>query len=459
MRTATTRGRHRAWPTASPNSRICFTRKAPPTPGCLRSCFLPARERREWKSHDVRGDVRRAPLGRAAAVQHRGRRLRQASAREARDGVGELRRRDARAELGRAPGSRQRGRAHARRARRRPGRPGRRRPSVDARDCGALLRRLEARRDPALDVGALRRRCDRAPPPRLGGVLLVTDAANAPRFDRDVLVLDEQTLADAPTDFVCADTSADDPAQLYYTSGTTGLAKGIVHAHRYILAHEEFVYCHEVQDGERFHGMGEWAWAAGIAPLLGPWRLGAVQCVYRREGGFDPHTAARLPEPPPCDERLHDADGDALDDGDRRRRHALPAAVPPRLLRGRAAEPGGDPLVPGAVRRHGARLLRADRVLPARRELPVHGGARGLDGQADARLGRADPRRGRASGRPGRARRDLPARAVEPALPARVLAERGGRRGDVRRRLVPLEGRSRPGRGRLLSGTSAAPTT
>jgi acetyl-CoA synthetase len=35
--------------------------------------------------------------------------------------------------------------------------------------------------------------------------------------------------------------------------------------------------------------MGEWAWAAGIAPLLGPWRFGAVQCVYRREGGFDPH--------------------------------------------------------------------------------------------------------------------------------------------------------------------------
>jgi acetyl-CoA synthetase len=35
--------------------------------------------------------------------------------------------------------------------------------------------------------------------------------------------------------------------------------------------------------------MGEWAWAAGIVPLLGPWRLGAVQCVYQREGGFDPH--------------------------------------------------------------------------------------------------------------------------------------------------------------------------
>jgi acetyl-CoA synthetase len=126
-----------------------------------------------------------------------------------------------------------------------------------------------------------------------GAKLLVTDADNSPRFDHpwapERLVLEPAILAEAPTDFVAGDTSADDPAQLYYTSGTTGQAKGIVHAHRYILAHEEFVYCHEVQDGERFHGMGEWAWAAGIAPLLGPWRLGALQCVYRREGGFDPH--------------------------------------------------------------------------------------------------------------------------------------------------------------------------
>jgi acetyl-CoA synthetase len=123
--------------------------------------------------------------------------------------------------------------------------------------------------------------------------LLVTDEANAPRFGSvegpELLVLADDPFAGASAEPVNGDTAADDPAQLYYTSGTTGLAKGIVHAHRYILGHEEFVYCHEVEDGERFHGMGEWAWAAGIAPLLGPWRLGAVQCVYRREGGFDPH--------------------------------------------------------------------------------------------------------------------------------------------------------------------------
>jgi acetyl-CoA synthetase len=104
----------------------------------------------------------------------------------------------------------------------------------------------------------------------------------------DVLVLDADLLAGADDHAATADMSADDPAQLYYSSGTTGLAKGILHAHRYILAHEEFIYCHDVRPGEVFHGMGEWAWAAGIAPLLGPWRLGAVQLVYQREGGFDP---------------------------------------------------------------------------------------------------------------------------------------------------------------------------
>ena len=123
--------------------------------------------------------------------------------------------------------------------------------------------------------------------------VLVTDAENAPRFAGPsvprVLVIDPRTLAGESDRFETVNTAAEDPAQLYYTSGTTGLAKGIVHAHRYLLAHNEFVYCHDLRPGERFHGMGEWAWAAGICPLLGPWRLGAVQTVYQRHGGFDPH--------------------------------------------------------------------------------------------------------------------------------------------------------------------------
>ena len=57
---------------------------------------------------------------------------------------------------------------------------------------------------------------------------------------------------------------------------------------------------------------------------------GAVRLPAR--GRLRPARAARLPLPPRGHQRLHDADRDALDDGDRGRRHALPAAVPPRLL-------------------------------------------------------------------------------------------------------------------------------
>jgi len=121
--------------------------------------------------------------------------------------------------------------------------------------------------------------------------VVVTNAANRARVAglAPVVELEPGGLDDGDTAFEPVDTAADDAAQLYYTSGTTGLAKGILHAHRYILGHNEFVHCHDVRDGERFHGMGEWAWAAGISPLIGPWRYGAVQVVLQRRGGFDPH--------------------------------------------------------------------------------------------------------------------------------------------------------------------------
>ena len=144
-----------------------------------------------------------------------------------------------------------------------------------------------------------------------GAKALVTDTANRHRIPEGmvetVFVMDGDegdreagdvdfaaALEGAAPSYTIADTAADDPAQLYYSSGTTGLAKGILHAHRYLLAHEEFEFCHDVQDGELFHGMGEWAWAAGIAPLLGPWRYGATALVYARKGGFDPEEQLRF---------------------------------------------------------------------------------------------------------------------------------------------------------------------
>jgi acetyl-CoA synthetase len=128
-------------------------------------------------------------------------------------------------------------------------------------------------------------------PDGLAEVVFVLDAGEGERASGDVDLMD--ALEKGSTSFDVVDTAADDPAQLYYSSGTTGLAKGILHAHRYMLAHEEFEFCHDLHEGELFHGSGEWAWAAGICPLLGPWRYGAKQFVYARKGGFDPEEQLR----------------------------------------------------------------------------------------------------------------------------------------------------------------------
>ncbi len=116
--------------------------------------------------------------------------------------------------------------------------------------------------------------------------IVVVNAGNA--LVGDDIDLDD-AMPDASGSFDVADTAADDPAQLYYSSGTTGQAKGILHAHRYLLGHNEYELCHDVRADEVFHSTGEWAWIAGIVPgLLGPWRYGVPVAVFQRKGGYDP---------------------------------------------------------------------------------------------------------------------------------------------------------------------------
>src|SRR4029453_7971466 len=185
-----------------------------------------------------------------------------------------------------------------------------------ARDRGRLPAHLQVRGHPALDVGAVRRRVDRLPaqrlrgqgadhlgrPPRPGGRPVRQGAAGGAAGGGGLGGVGgtgsesfEELTGAASDRFETPATDPDTPAQLYYTSGTTGLAKGILHAHRYLLGHEEFQFSHDVRAGELFHSTGEWAWIAGIVPgILGPWASGGETLVHGRKGGFDPGKALRL---------------------------------------------------------------------------------------------------------------------------------------------------------------------
>ena len=206
--------------------------------------------------------------------------------------------------------------------------------------------------------------------------------------------------------------------------------------------------------------MGEWAWAAGIAPLLGPWRYGAVQLVYQREGGFDPHKQLDFLS-------RHEATNVFTTPTAMRSMMAIEDAGTRYPQKFRIVCSAGEPLNPEAIRwfreQYGLTVLDyygLTESYPLVRQLPVHGRARGLDGPADAGLGRADPRRGRAARCAQGERGEICLRArSNPHYPLGYWNNEEASRGDLRRRLVPHQGRRLAWTRTATSGTRAAPTT
>ncbi|MDG5820402.1 AMP-binding protein [Natronococcus sp. A-GB7] len=132
----------------------------------------------------------------------------------------------------------------------------------------------------------------------------VEDAlADAPSVER-VLVVDrgdgvgdridlERALADADPEYETARTSGEDDALLYYTSGTTGPAKGVLHKHRWVTgvaATQRFAA--DLREDDLYWSTGDLGWLTGPINTLGAWFWGTELFTY--EGEFDPETWADL---------------------------------------------------------------------------------------------------------------------------------------------------------------------
>ncbi len=89
-------------------------------------------------------------------------------------------------------------------------------------------------------------------------------------------------MENADSEFPRVETLATDPMALYFTSGTTGYPKGVIHDHTYPLAHIVTAkYWQQAEDNGLHFTVAETGWAkASWGKLYGQWLVGSAVMVY-----------------------------------------------------------------------------------------------------------------------------------------------------------------------------------
>ena len=103
----------------------------------------------------------------------------------------------------------------------------------------------------------------------------------------------EKAMADTSTEYEAVSTGGEDDALLYYTSGTTGLAKGVLHKHRWVagVAATQH-YSVDLQEDDLYWSTADLGWLTGPINTLGAWFWGTSLFTY--EGEFSPDEWAEL---------------------------------------------------------------------------------------------------------------------------------------------------------------------
>ncbi|MEF8777526.1 MAG: AMP-binding protein, partial [Natronomonas sp.] len=116
--------------------------------------------------------------------------------------------------------------------------------------------------------------------------VLVVDREGDGVADEDIDFL--ARFEDADAEFDTVRTTPDDPAFIYYTSGTTGPAKGVLHGHDFAVGNASFVKVPVgVREDDLYWCTADPGWLTGLNPLGALfWNVPIV--VY--EGEFDPET-------------------------------------------------------------------------------------------------------------------------------------------------------------------------
>jgi len=132
--------------------------------------------------------------------------------------------------------------------------------------------------------------------PELRHVLLI-DGADSPALDESAGVHDLRSLlAAASPDTPTARTSAEDPALLHFTSGSTGVPKGALHVHRAVVAHLATArYALDLHPGDVFWCTADPGWVTGTSyGIVAPLTIGVTVVVD--EADFDARRWYRILE-------------------------------------------------------------------------------------------------------------------------------------------------------------------